>query len=40
LEAEKEGVLRKEDARKQYDGSLFYEIEERRKRKRGEGLPW
>jgi hypothetical protein len=32
------GVLWKEDVFRQYDGTLYYEIEERRKR--GELLPW
>lgn len=38
LAADGEGVLKKEDVRKQYDGVLFYEIEERRRK--GKRLPW
>jgi len=38
LAADENGVLHKEDVRKQYDGTLYYEIEERRLA--GERLPW
>lgn len=38
LAADGEGILGKEDVRRQYDGGLFYEIEERRKE--GKRLPW
>jgi len=38
LAADGEGILRKEDVGKLYDGSLFSEIEERRTK--GERLPW
>jgi hypothetical protein len=37
LVADKDGVLRTEDVRQQYDGTLFYTIEE--KRLKGERLP-
>ncbi len=38
LAADEAGVLHKSDARRQYDGSLDYDIRERRKM--GERLPW
>ncbi|KAJ9644662.1 hypothetical protein H2201_000440 [Coniosporium apollinis] len=38
LAADEAGVLHKSDVRRQYDGSLYYEIE--RRRKMGERLPW
>jgi len=38
LAADANGVLRREDVEKQYDGTLYYEIEKRRRA--GERLPW
>ena len=38
LAADRNGVLHKEDVRKQYDGTLYYEIE--KKRRAGDLLPW
>jgi len=38
LAADENGVLHKEDVRRQYDGSLYYGIEKRRRM--GEKLPW
>ncbi|KAJ3021455.1 hypothetical protein HKX48_008461 [Thoreauomyces humboldtii] len=38
LAADRDGVLHKEDVHRQYDGSLYYDLEARRRS--GEKLPW
>ncbi|KAH7925222.1 hypothetical protein BV22DRAFT_1034217 [Leucogyrophana mollusca] len=40
LLVQKDGCIQKEDVRKMYDGSLFYEIREQRKTKEGWNKGW